>query len=215
MASRASPQAAPRSRRLRCPPPLRPVSSSRASRGSTRAWAACWRPWRRASWLKMASTLSDDTAPPASLGHLKAQAAPMHPGATPEPLGSSAWPQQPASACARDEDVSLSTTRRMRSRRPRWSPTAPTTARRTWARATCTRRACACRSSLHTAGPSTLCSHAAPPASLDRLKAQAPPRRVPERRHGIREARRGPRRAPPAVPTLRIFPLRASRRCLS
>ena len=37
----------------------------------------------------MASTLPDDTAPPASLGHLEAQAAPTHPRAPPEHLGSS------------------------------------------------------------------------------------------------------------------------------
>ena len=33
------------------------------------------------SWLKVPSALSEDTAPSAFLGHLKAQAAPMHPGA--------------------------------------------------------------------------------------------------------------------------------------
>ena len=49
------------------------------------------------SWLKMASTLSDDTAPSASLDRLKARAAPTHPGAQPEPLGSLPWPQELAS----------------------------------------------------------------------------------------------------------------------
>ena len=37
------------------------------------------------SWFKMAATLSDDTAPSASLDCLKAQAAPTHPRAQPEP----------------------------------------------------------------------------------------------------------------------------------
>ena len=41
------------------------------------------------TWLKMASTLSDDTAPSASPDHLEAQAAPTHPRAPPEHLGSS------------------------------------------------------------------------------------------------------------------------------
>ena len=40
-------------------------------------------------WLKMASTLPDDTAPSASLDRLEAQAAPTHPRAPPKHLGSS------------------------------------------------------------------------------------------------------------------------------
>ena len=36
---------------------------------------------QHASWFKTASTLSDDTAPSASLDHLEAQAAPTHPRA--------------------------------------------------------------------------------------------------------------------------------------
>ena len=39
------------------------------------------------SWFKMASTLSEDTAPSASLNCLTAQAAPTHPRAPPEQLG--------------------------------------------------------------------------------------------------------------------------------
>ncbi len=39
-------------------------------------------------WLEMASTLFEDSAPPASLDCLKARTAPTHPGAPPEPLGS-------------------------------------------------------------------------------------------------------------------------------
>jgi hypothetical protein len=39
-------------------------------------------------WFKMASTLFDDSAPFASLDCLKARAAPTHPRAPPEPLGS-------------------------------------------------------------------------------------------------------------------------------
>ena len=49
------------------------------------------------SWFKMASTLSDDTAPSASLDRLKARAAPTHPRAQPEPLGGLPWPQELAS----------------------------------------------------------------------------------------------------------------------
>ena len=49
------------------------------------------------SWLKAAATLSDDTAPSASLDHLEAQAAPTHPRAPPEHLGGLPWPQEPAS----------------------------------------------------------------------------------------------------------------------
>jgi pre-mRNA-splicing factor ATP-dependent RNA helicase DHX15/PRP43 len=41
------------------------------------------------SWSKTPSALSEDTAPSASLDRLEARAAPLHPRATPEPLGSS------------------------------------------------------------------------------------------------------------------------------
>ena len=44
------------------------------------------------SWLEVASALSEDTAPSASLGQLTAQAAPTPPGAPPEQLGSSPRP---------------------------------------------------------------------------------------------------------------------------
>ena len=60
----------------------------------------------------MASTLSDDTAPSASLDHLEAQAAPTHPRAPPEPLGSLPWPQELASGRPKVEDFPLSTSRR-------------------------------------------------------------------------------------------------------
>ena len=40
-------------------------------------------------WLRLASTLSDDTAPPASLDHLEAQTAPTHNRVPPEQLGRS------------------------------------------------------------------------------------------------------------------------------
>ena len=62
-------------------------------------------------WLRLASTLSDDTAPSASLDHLEAQAAPTHPRAPPGPLGSSPWPQELASGWPKAEDVPLSTAR--------------------------------------------------------------------------------------------------------
>ena len=70
---------------------------------------------QHASWFKMASTLSDDTAPSASLDHLEAQAAPTHPRAPPEPLGSLPWPQELASGRPKVEDLPLSTTRRSHS----------------------------------------------------------------------------------------------------
>ena len=41
--------------------------------------------------------VSEDRAPSASPDHLKARAAPAHPGAPPEHLGGSPWPQMPAS----------------------------------------------------------------------------------------------------------------------
>ena len=45
----------------------------------------------------MPPALPDGTAPSASVGHLKAQAARTHPGAKPEHLGSPPWPQERAS----------------------------------------------------------------------------------------------------------------------
>ena len=59
----------------------------------------------------MPSTLFEDTAPSAFLGHLKAQAAPTHPRAPPEQLGGSPWPQQPASGRPKVEESPLSSTR--------------------------------------------------------------------------------------------------------
>ena len=58
----------------------------------------------------MASTLSDDTAPSASLDHLEAQAAPTHPRAQPEPLGILPRPQELASGRPKVQDFPLSTT---------------------------------------------------------------------------------------------------------
>ena len=52
--------------------------------------------------MKTASTLFDDIAPSASLDCLKAQAAPTHPGAPPEPLGGLPWPQELAKFQALD-----------------------------------------------------------------------------------------------------------------
>ena len=59
--------------------------------------------------MKTASTLSDDTAPSASLDHLEAQAAPTQHGAPPEPLRSLQWPQEPASGRPKVEFSPLST----------------------------------------------------------------------------------------------------------
>ena len=66
---------------------------------------------RRASWLKMASTLCGDSAPSASLDHGEAQAAPTHPRARPQQLGSLPWPPELASGRPKVEDVPLSTIR--------------------------------------------------------------------------------------------------------
>ena len=63
--------------------------------------------WQSCSWFKMASTLSDDTAPSASLDHLEAQAAPMQPRAQPEPLGGLPWPQEPGSGRPKVEGLPL------------------------------------------------------------------------------------------------------------
>ena len=49
------------------------------------------------SCRKVASTLPEHSAPPASPGHLKAQAAPVHPRAKPEAFGSLPRPQEPGS----------------------------------------------------------------------------------------------------------------------
>ena len=63
------------------------------------------------SWLNVPSALSEDSAPSASLGRPKAQAAPMHPGAKPEPLGSSPWLREAGSGHPNNEGFPLSTTR--------------------------------------------------------------------------------------------------------
>ena len=47
-----------------------------------------------ASWLKVPSTLFEDSAPSASLDHLKVQAAPARPRASSEQLGGFALPQE-------------------------------------------------------------------------------------------------------------------------
>ena len=52
---------------------------------------------RPCSWWKRPSTLSDESAPSARLVAPRAQTAPTDPGAPPQQLGSSPWPQQPAS----------------------------------------------------------------------------------------------------------------------
>merc|ERR1712185_241643 len=78
------------------------------------------------SGLKSASTVFDDRAPSASLDHLKARAAPSHPGAPPEPLRSSPWPQEPASGRPKVEFSPLSTTRSTTSRLRALSPPAAT-----------------------------------------------------------------------------------------
>ena len=62
-------------------------------------------------WLKVPSTLPEDSARSASLDRLKAQAAPTHLGAPPEQRGGLPWPQHPASGRPKVEDVPLSTTR--------------------------------------------------------------------------------------------------------
>ena len=58
----------------------------------------------RRSWFIVASTLFDDTAPPARLVPPGAPAAPTHPGAPPPPPGSSPWPPRLASGRPKVED---------------------------------------------------------------------------------------------------------------
>ena len=62
------------------------------------------------SWLKMASTLFEDPAPSARLVPPGAQAAPTHPRAQPEHLGSLQWAEQLASGHPKVEDFPLSGT---------------------------------------------------------------------------------------------------------
>ena len=57
----------------------------------------------------MPPALPDGPAPSASLDHLEAQAAPAHPRAPAEHLGSSAWLQELASGRPKVEDAPLST----------------------------------------------------------------------------------------------------------
>ena len=76
---------------------------ARAQRGR-RAQGEEGAPHGRRRWLEVASVPSEHTAPPASLGHRKARAAPTHPGAPPEPLGRSPRPQEPASGRPRVEE---------------------------------------------------------------------------------------------------------------
>ena len=90
------------------------VTPSGPTSGQTVMWAAYLMTARESgtlSWFQMPSALPDETAPSASLGHLQAQAAPMHPGAPPEPLGSSPWPQELASGWPKDEEVPFATSR--------------------------------------------------------------------------------------------------------
>ena len=62
-------------------------------------------------WLRVPSTPCEDRAYSASLGRLEAQAASTHPGAPPQQLGGSPWPQQLPSGRPKVEDVPLSTIR--------------------------------------------------------------------------------------------------------
>ena len=64
------------------------------------------------SWFEMPSCPVLVSAPPAPLDHLKARAAPTHPSAQPEHLGSSQWPQELASADGQDEVFSSPKTAR-------------------------------------------------------------------------------------------------------
>ena len=66
----------------------------------------------RRSWVDEPPTLPEGTAPCARLVPPRAQAAPTHPRAPPEQLGSFPWPPELASGRPKVEDVPLSTTRR-------------------------------------------------------------------------------------------------------
>ena len=88
--------------------------------------------WRRLprGWLKVPPALPDDTAPSASLDHLRAQAAPEHPRLKPEPLGSLPRPQEPCSGRSKVEDFPLSTSRPRRPGARRWREQRPAVGRR-------------------------------------------------------------------------------------
>ena len=58
-----------------------------------------------AAGLKMASILSDDSAPSASLDHRKARGSPARPGAPPQRLASLRRPEQRAAGRPKVEDV--------------------------------------------------------------------------------------------------------------
>ena len=90
------------------PPSATLLALSPRGRASPRS-----RPCRRSRWPQQlplplrASAVRpapEDGAPSASLDCPKAQAAPTHPGAPPERLGSSLWPSQPASGLPKAED---------------------------------------------------------------------------------------------------------------
>ena len=59
---------------------------------------------RTPSWLRMAFPRPEDGAPSASLGHLKAQAAPVHPRAPPEHRAASPRAQEPGSGRPKVEE---------------------------------------------------------------------------------------------------------------
>ena len=91
-----------------------PKLSDAAARDLMNAYVDMRRLGASKSWLKVPSTLFDDTAPSARLVAPRAQAAPTHLRARPEHLGSSPWPQEPASGHPKVEDLTLSTTRSKR-----------------------------------------------------------------------------------------------------
>jgi hypothetical protein len=146
----SSPSAAPKTRRpFHAHSPGRSSYRRCARGGSPPSTLRAGRP----SWFEMASTLSDDSAPSASLGQLEARAAPTHPRAPPEHLGSLPWPQEPATGRTKVEDSPLSTTRRpSRSRArtccaPSCSPRLRSAPRRRRSSRTCGWRAAPRRSS--------------------------------------------------------------------
>ena len=65
----------------------------------------------RSRWKRTSSTVSEDSAPSASLDPRKAQAAAPHPGAPPEQRGGAPWPQWPASGRPKVEADPLATSR--------------------------------------------------------------------------------------------------------
>ena len=169
---------------------------------------------KHVGWCKGPSALTEDGAPSASLDHLKAPAAPTHPGAPPEPLGCSPWPLQPASGRSKDEECwPRATTSRSYSE----DDVHKAIKYGVWASTdTGNRRLDTAYRELQGQGgrwkpPSALLDDTAPTASLDGRRLGTRLQLTPERRLGSEEARGGLRSSPQAAPKVEDLPPSTSR----